>query len=90
MTAITDAALKDVGQLVNVKELDLGGTPITDAGLEHLRRLTQLEKLDLAAQKVDRRRAGNTFKDSPTLSARLSATSMSGPTGFGVLIPVVW
>jgi thiol-disulfide isomerase/thioredoxin/Leucine-rich repeat (LRR) protein len=44
---ITDEGLKTIGEIVNLKSLDLAGNKITDAGLIHLRNLTRLENLGL-------------------------------------------
>ncbi|MFQ5733484.1 MAG: hypothetical protein ACE5KM_16220 [Planctomycetaceae bacterium] len=45
--AVTDDDLKIVGQMVNLKVLDLGNTKITAAGLQHIEELERLEKLNL-------------------------------------------
>ena len=47
-SVITDAGLAHLGQLKNIRKLDLRGTRITDAGLEHLSGLTELLELVLA------------------------------------------
>jgi hypothetical protein len=49
---ITDAGLKDVAKLKNLKSLDLGGTRITDLGLKDVAKLQKLEDLDLSSTKI--------------------------------------
>ncbi len=44
---ITDAALKDVGQVTSLVDLRLGTTKVTDAGLEEVAKLDQLQALGL-------------------------------------------
>ena len=51
-TAVTDAWLKCLGDLVPLQSLDLHNTKVTDAGLMHLKGLKNLQSLDLALTKV--------------------------------------
>lgn len=51
-TAITDEALKGVGDLPRLTRLDLNNTGITDAGLKHLAGLENLTYLNLYGTKV--------------------------------------
>ena len=51
---ITDADLKEVAKLQQLKVLNLGDTKITDAGLKELAKLQKLEGLDLIATKSNR------------------------------------
>ena len=44
---ITDAALKDIGQVTSLVDLRLGTTKVTDAGLAELAKLNQLQALGL-------------------------------------------
>ncbi len=44
---ITDAALKDIGQVTSLVDLRLGTTKVTDAGLAELAKLSQLQALGL-------------------------------------------
>jgi len=49
---VTDAGLKAVAAMKNLKELHLEGTTIGDAGLDHLKGLAELEYLNLYNTKV--------------------------------------
>ncbi len=49
---ITDAELKLLAEMTNVREIDLTGTPVTDAGLKELQGLAGLELLWLNGTKV--------------------------------------
>ncbi len=49
---VTDAGLKTVAAMKNLKELHLEGTTIGDAGLDHLKGLAELEYLNLYNTKV--------------------------------------
>src|SRR5262249_899692 len=49
---VTDAALRQVGELRNLRELHLDSTGITDAGLKELAPLGQLRELHLINTKV--------------------------------------
>ena len=51
-TSVTDAGLKAVSAMKNLKELRLDNTGITDAGLDQLKGLTKLEYLNLYGTKV--------------------------------------
>ena len=51
-TQITDAGLKHIGGLTNLKMLGLQQTQITDTGLVHLKGLTNLETLQLGSTQV--------------------------------------
>jgi len=54
-TKITDAALPDIGRLVNLNDwLGLTHTEVTDVGLPHLTTLKNLRKLNLIGTKVSR------------------------------------
>ena len=46
-TSITDAGLKDLIELKDLKSLDLGNTKITDAGLKELKTLKSLQRLQI-------------------------------------------
>lgn len=46
-TRVTDASLRFLRDLTQLRDVDLSGTSVTDAGLEHLNGLDQLETLDL-------------------------------------------
>ena len=48
-TKVTDAGLKQLKALTNLRSLYLIGTQVTDAGLEHLHKLTTLRQLCLGA-----------------------------------------
>ncbi len=43
----TDEGLKDIGKLVELEELKIGGIGVTDAGMEHIAKLRKLKKLML-------------------------------------------
>ncbi len=49
---ITDEGLKTIGQMKQLKDLDLSGTKISDAGLVHLQGLGHLDSLSLENTKV--------------------------------------
>ncbi len=49
---VTDEGLKTIGQLNNLRYLDLSGTKVTNAGLVHLRPLERLESLSLENTEV--------------------------------------
>ena len=49
---ITDAGLKEVAKLQQLKVLNLGDTEITDAGLKEVAKCTQLTFLDLEATQI--------------------------------------
>jgi len=49
---VTDDALRTIGQLTNLKELELRAQDVTDEGLKHLAPLEQLERLDLSRTQV--------------------------------------
>ncbi len=49
---VTDAGLKAVAAMKNLKELHLEGTAISDVGIDHLRGLAELEYLNLYNTKV--------------------------------------
>src|SRR5262245_34553348 len=49
---VTDAALKELAVITNLKELDRFDTKVTDAGLKHLAALKQLQILDIGGTKV--------------------------------------
>jgi Leucine-rich repeat (LRR) protein len=51
-TKVTDAGLKDLAALKQLRNLDLNSTKVTDAGLKDLAALKQLETLDLDNTKV--------------------------------------
>jgi hypothetical protein len=52
-TQITDAAMEDVGELVNLDEwLGLTDNQLTDAAVPHLSRLTKLRSLNLLRTSV--------------------------------------
>ncbi|WP_339907125.1 hypothetical protein [Symmachiella dynata] len=51
-TQVSDAGLKYLHGLTNLRELDLRNTQVTDAGLEQLRGLTKLVELSLAMTQV--------------------------------------
>ena len=51
-TGVTDAGLKYLEGLTQLRDLDLGGTKVTDTGLQHLKGLPQLRQLRLFATKV--------------------------------------
>jgi hypothetical protein len=52
-THITDAGLKHLSNLTNLKDLDLYGTSgISDAGIDHIAVLAALEKLDVTGTQV--------------------------------------
>ena len=51
-TEVTDAGLKDLKELTNLKGLNLWGTKVTDAGLEYLKGLTKLQWLNLLGTAV--------------------------------------
>ena len=51
-TQITDAGLKDMAKLQQLKKLNLNGTKITDAGLKDVAKLKKLESLRLDGTKV--------------------------------------
>ncbi len=48
----TNAGLKHIESLPQIKTLSLSDTEVTDAGLEHLKRLTRLKELDLNRTQV--------------------------------------
>jgi Leucine-rich repeat (LRR) protein len=58
---VTDAGMKEVGKLTQLKNLNLDGNPITDAGLAEISGLRLLDNLSLADTKI-------TEKAVPTLS----------------------
>lgn len=47
-TALTDVGLAYVGELLQLKELNLAEFRVTDAGLAHMRNMEQLERLNLS------------------------------------------
>jgi hypothetical protein len=49
---VTDAGLKHLARLKQLRTLYLGGTKVTDAGLKELAGLKQLQKLGLSGTKV--------------------------------------
>jgi internalin A len=49
---VTDAALKELAPLNNLRKLELDGNEITGAGLKHLAPLEKLEELDLSRTSV--------------------------------------
>jgi len=49
---VTDAAMKNVKGLKNLRELNLSGTKITDTGLEELKELKNLRELILDGTRV--------------------------------------
>ncbi len=49
---LSDADLKLVGELTQLRTVGLSGIPITGAGLEHLKGLTQLKQLDIDGTEV--------------------------------------
>ena len=49
---LSDADLKLVGELTQLRTVGLSGIPITGAGLEHLKALTQLKQLDIDGTEV--------------------------------------
>lgn len=49
---LTDAGLRYLEPLTQLRHLDLRNTPVVDSGLRHLERLTQLEMLDLQGTEV--------------------------------------
>ena len=49
---MTDAGLKDLKELGQLKDLDLSKTQVTDAGLKGLKGLKQLRSLDLSNTRV--------------------------------------
>jgi hypothetical protein len=51
-SSCTDADLRDLAVLTQLRWLDLGGTRITDAGLERLTGLTRLQELGLSGTLV--------------------------------------
>ena len=51
-TKVSDAGLKHLKGLTQLRRLDLDRTKVSDAGLEHLKGLTQLRRLDLGDTKV--------------------------------------
>jgi len=54
-TKITDAAMPDVGRLVNLTDwLGLTHTEVSDAGAAHLTKLNKLNSLNLIGTKVSR------------------------------------
>jgi hypothetical protein len=52
-TQITDAGLKDVAKLKNLKDLDLRAAQITDAGLKDIAKMQQLRRLRLKYQTIN-------------------------------------
>ena len=50
--SVTDAGLKELASLTQLRALHLGGTQVTDAGLKELASLTQLRMLDLGGTQV--------------------------------------
>jgi hypothetical protein len=53
VNSISDAGLKHLGGMADLRDLDLASTAITDAGLQHLSSVTQLERLVLADTQID-------------------------------------
>ncbi|MGA2259183.1 MAG: hypothetical protein ABSG53_31305, partial [Thermoguttaceae bacterium] len=51
-TKVTDAGMRHLKRLANLKSLNLSGTPVTDAGLRLLKGLTKLQFLNLVDTKV--------------------------------------
>ncbi|HKB38219.1 MAG TPA: hypothetical protein VKD72_17355, partial [Gemmataceae bacterium] len=51
-TKVTDAGLKELKELKNLRTLNLGGTGITDAGLKKLKEFKSLQGLNLMDTKV--------------------------------------
>ena len=51
-TAISDAALANIGSFTNLRELDLSQTNVGDDGIAHLQNLRQLEVLYLTSTKI--------------------------------------
>jgi hypothetical protein len=51
-TQITDAGLKDVAKLKNLKDLDLRAAQITDAGLKDIAKMQQLRRLRLNSTQI--------------------------------------
>jgi hypothetical protein len=51
-TKVTDADLKHLAALKQLRDLDLGLTQVTNAGLKHLAALKQLRDLDLGLTQV--------------------------------------
>src|SRR5436190_11057360 len=51
-TQVTDAGLKELKDLTQLKELSLYGPQVTDAGLKELKDLKQLTTLDLSGTQV--------------------------------------
>ena len=47
-----DQAMTCVGQMGQLKHLNLGGSQITDAGLRHLQGLASLQYLDISGTKI--------------------------------------
>src|SRR5262249_47050285 len=51
-TKVTDAGLKELKELKNLRELNLGDTQVTGAGLKELKELKNLQGLDLSYGEV--------------------------------------
>ena len=51
-TTFSDAALEQVGTLLNLEQLRLHNTPMTDEGIRHLRKLRRLRKINLYGTEV--------------------------------------
>ena len=62
---ITDADLKEVAKLQNLKSLYLNDTQITDAGLKELAKLQKLERLYLKDTKITDEGAAELWKALP-------------------------
>ncbi len=49
---VTDEGMRTVGQMIQLKDLGLSGTPVTDEGISHLSGLSELESLKIDNTKV--------------------------------------
>ena len=52
LTHVTDAGLRHLTGLSELRRLDLGDTAVADAGLRHLTGLSELRRLDLSRTEV--------------------------------------
>jgi Leucine-rich repeat (LRR) protein len=66
-TKVTDAGLKHLAGLKQLRELDLSDTQVTDAGLKHLAGLKQLKELSLGRTQVTSKGKANLKKALPKL-----------------------
>jgi hypothetical protein len=88
-TFVTDAGLKHIAGLADLRELDLNDCRISDAGMQYLKRLTRLEKLRLAGSLVTN--AGlEVLWGKPallTLDLRYTRVTRSGVSRLGTALP---